>query len=173
MNNINLPFSKFLIVVVLALLHVCASAYTVNNALNPLLLLMIMTYTLWSEFITYYIGGMVIQCVVTSFLAFFLLEWRNKKVWLISFLICLCVQIYFCDFFINYHSQIIDIPSVNEFVEKIGMIYYVNDVIFFSVSQLLYLILYTLLSSLSSSFNINLLCFRKCKESKEGPDDVS
>ena len=71
MNKITNPFAKFLIVGVLVLFHVCASAYTVNNPLNPLLILMMITYTAWSEFITYFVGGMIIQCVVTSFLSYF------------------------------------------------------------------------------------------------------
>lgn len=166
MNKITNPFAKFLIVGVLVLFHVCASAYTVNNPLNPLLILMMITYTAWSEFITYFVGGMIIQCVVTSFLSYFILEWRNYKVWLISFLICLCLQIYLTDFLINYHSQIIDLSCINEFDDKIGMEYYINNVIFFSIIQLLYLILYQLLSSLFPLFNVNHCCFKKCRKLK-------
>lgn len=105
MNNKNKNFWKILVVLLLSILHVCASAYTVNNAMNPLLILLLFTYTAWSEFYTYFIGGMIVQCVVTYFLARLILNWRNKKVWLISFAVCIFNQFLFCDFFTNYDSQ--------------------------------------------------------------------
>ena len=40
MNNKNKNFWKILVVLLLSILHVCASAYTVNNAMNPLLILL-------------------------------------------------------------------------------------------------------------------------------------
>ena len=110
MNNKNKNFWKILVVLLLSILHVCASAYTVNNAMNPLLILLLFTYTAWSEFYTYFIGGMIVQCVVTYFLARLILNWRNKKVWLISFAVCIFNQFLFCDFFTNYDSQLINLP---------------------------------------------------------------
>ena len=145
MNNKNKNFWKILVVLLLSILHVCASAYTVNNAMNPLLILLLFTYTAWSEFYTYFIGfigGMIVQCVVTYFLARLILNWRNKKVWLISFAVCIFNQFLFCDFFTNYDSQLINLPIINMFVEKIGMWHYVNNVIFFSIGQLLFVLLY-------------------------------
>lgn len=142
MNNKNKNFWKILVVLLLSILHVCASAYTVNNAMNPLLILLLFTYTAWSEFYTYFIGGMIVQCVVTYFLARLILDWRNKKVWLISFAVCIFIQFLFCDFFTNYDSQLINLPIINMFVEKIGMWHYVNNVIFFSIGQLLFVLLY-------------------------------
>lgn len=57
MNNKNKNFWKILVVLLLSILHVCASAYTVNNAMNPLLILLLFTYTAWSEFYTFYWGN--------------------------------------------------------------------------------------------------------------------
>ena len=142
MNNKNKNFWKILVVLLLSILHVGASAYTVNNAMNPLLILLLFTYTAWSEFYTYFIGGMIVQCVVTYFLARLILNWINKKVWLISFAVCIFNQFLFCDFFTNYDSQLINLPIINMFVEKIGMWHYVNNVIFFSIGQLLFVLLY-------------------------------
>ena len=116
MNNKNKNFWKILVVLLLSILHVCASAYTVNNAMNPLLILLLFTYTAWSEFYTYFIGGMIVQCVVTYFLARLILNWRNKKVWLISFAVCIFIQFLFCDFFTNYDSQLINLPIIHMYI---------------------------------------------------------
>ena len=149
----NNSFIKYTLVVFLSITHVCLSAYTPNNGANPLLLLMLVTYSLWSEFITYYIGGFMIQGIVTSFLAFLILDWKNVKLWLMCLAIGLCLQTFLCEYYINYHSQIIQLSCINEFQQSIGMIFYVNNIIFFTISQILLIILYPINRYIVFKFN--------------------
>ncbi len=151
---------RFPLAVLLSLLHVCMSAYTPSVASNPLDLLMLFTCEAWSEFATYYIGGMVIQSIVTAIIALFVLNWKRIKIWLVCFAVCLLLQIHFCDFFISYQSQILDFQCIYELENRIGMMHYVNNVIFFSIAQILFLASYLILLNLS-------IIFKKKKKQQE------
>ena len=142
-KKLNAP-ARYMIVMVLSIMHVCFSAYTPSVAINPLTLLMLITSPICSEGLIYFLGGQTIQSIVTYLIASSIMGWKNRFVWFMEIMICLCAGSYSRIVFLE--SQMINTEWITYFEHMIGMYCYVDYVVYFAIGQIMLLILYPLLS---------------------------
>lgn len=133
-----------LLLIIVAVLHVHLNMFTVENPANP---------SYWIAFIVElnpFGGGkwrilanilmMGIQCFVTFIFAVFMLRWKNVKVWLSSYLICVIVYL--------FTIQILIVPTDNVLNQVYDRIYEYGGAFescfIFSILQIVYITIYIL-----------------------------
>ena len=147
--NAFLKSIKILLLILVAVVHVHLSMFTVENPLNPsfwVLLFLENPPKLCFNFIIEDCLIIAIQCVVTTLFAIYLLKWRKTRAWLTSYLLCILVFLAI--------RQMVNIPFDNAINQVYDRIYEyggaLNRCITFSIIQIVYIIVYMLITSMTS-----------------------
>ena len=143
-NKLRLTF-----VLLFAIVHVHLNMFTIENFLNPSFWIAFLLESspfggeAWKVLSNIFILG--VQCIVTSIVALFFLNWRNAKRWLLSYVICAFV------FFLLWN--IIDIHDNNCFNQAYDCIYGYGGAfkycLIYSSLQVIYIASYTLIRQLN------------------------
>ena len=147
--NAFLKSIKILLLILVAVVHVHLNMFTVENPLNPsfwVLLFLESPPELCFNFIIEDCLIIAIQCVVTTLFAIYLLKWKKTSAWLTSYLLCILVFLAI--------RQMVNIPFDNAINQVYDRIYEyggaLNRCITFSIIQIVYIIVYMLITSIAS-----------------------
>lgn len=140
---------KILFLAIVAVMHVHLNMFTRENPWNPsfwVLLFLESPPTLCFKNIME--DGLIIaiQCIVTSIFAKYLLKWNKKKVWLLSYTICVFLYLAI--------RHLVVIPFDNAINQIYNRIYgyggALDGCITFSIIQIVYIIVYRLITCITS-----------------------
>lgn len=147
--NAFLKSIKILLLILVAVVHVHLNMFTPENPWNPsfwVLLFLESPPKLCFNFIIEDCLIIAIQCVVTTLFAIYLLKWRKTRAWLTSYLLCVLVFLAI--------RQMVNIPFDNAINQVYDRIYEyggaLNRCITFSIIQIVYIIVYMLITSMTS-----------------------
>jgi len=88
---------------------------------------------------------MSVNCIVTSFICYYLLKWKSKNIWLQSYLLCL----FLCLLLFPLRNAIPSDSAVSYLYLKIYFYHAFPRVVTNSILQILYIILYPLCKRLA------------------------
>lgn len=150
LQNERIRFRKsFARVVALSIVFTMFIAFTPSATFNPLTIIMLIGCEFLPEAPMYFVGGMVISSAWTCFIANRVLNWKEGRIWLMSFAVSFFVYIGILALLFYYDIQLINIPTISEYVYLVFLLQYLSAVICFSFSQLLLLMTYYILSAIT------------------------
>ena len=135
-------------VVALSIAFTMFIAFTPSATFNPLTIIMLIGCEFLPDAPMYFVGGMVISSAGTCFIANRILNWKEGRIWLMSFAVSFFVYIGILALLFYYDIQLINIPTISEYVYLVFLLGYLSAVICFSFSQLLLLISYYIISAI-------------------------
>ena len=169
----------FIILIVVSIIHVHFSCFTVGNVINPALwvALYISSFNMSAvETMTVYsIIVMGIHCFITVLVAWNILKWKKMIIWFISYFICIFPLMFFSNHIHLDSSNYISVISVM-YDEIYGYSNALELVLIFSLSQIIYIIIYFIIlqicyiihcNSQLSQFDDWALKYTKIKELKK------
>ena len=107
---------KYVRVVVLSILFTMFIAFTPSATFNPLTIIMLIGCEFLPEGPMYFVGGMVISSAGTCFIANRILNWKEGRIWLMSFAVSFLVYIGILFLCFYYEINPINIPTISEYV---------------------------------------------------------
>lgn len=134
-------------VVALSILFTMFIAFP-GTPFNPLSIIMLICYEYIPEGPMYFVGGMVISSAGTCFIANRILNWKEGRIWLMSFAVSFLVYIGILFLCFYYEINPINIQAISEYVYLVFLLVYLCTVICFSFSQLLLLLSYYIISAI-------------------------
>lgn len=149
LQNERIRFRRsFARVVALSILFTMFIAFTPSAAFNPLTIIMLIGCEFLPEGPMYFVGGMVISSAGTCFIANRILNWKEGRIWLMSFAVSFLVYIGILFLCFYYEINPINIQAISEYVYLVFLLGYLCAVICFSFSQLLLLLSYYIISAI-------------------------
>lgn len=144
-----------IILIVVSIIHVHLSCFTVGNVINPALwVALCVSSSNMSEvnaMTVYAIIVMGIHCFVTVLIAWNLPKWKKLIIWFVSYFVCIYPLLFFCNHIhlddSNYFSVIYD--------EIYGYSNALELVLIFSLSQIIYIVIYFIILGTCNIFHYN------------------
>ena len=149
LQNERIRFRRsFARVVALSIVFTMFIAFTPSATFNPLTIIMLIGCEFLPEAPMYFVGGMVISSAGTCFIANRILNWKEGRIWLMSFAVSFFVYIGILFLCFYYEINPINIQAISEYVYLVFLLVYLCTVICFSFSQLLLLLSYYIISAI-------------------------
>ena len=149
LQNERIRFRKsFARVVALSIVFTMFIAFTPSATFNPLTIIMLIGCEFLPEAPMYFVGGMVISSAWTCLIANRILNWKEGRIWLMSFAVSFFVYIGILFLCFYYEINPINIQAISEYVYLVFLLVYLCTVICFSFSQLLLLLSYYIISAI-------------------------
>ena len=149
LQNERIRFRKsFARVVALSIVFTMFIAFTPSATFNPLTIIMLIGCEFLPEAPMYFVGGMVISSAWTCLIANRILNWKEGRIWLMSFAVSFFVYIGILFLCFYYEINPINFQAISEYVYLVFLLVYLCAVICFSFSQLLLLLSYYIISAI-------------------------